>query len=237
MSLKTPDTKNKIQNRAVAIFGGTFDPVHHGHLRAAAEVSEWLKVTDFRLVPAGTPPHRQQTKASAFHRLAMLELALSPYQDLTVDDREVRREGRSYMVDTLRSVRKEVGDVPVFLCVGQDAANQLNTWQEWEQLFDLAHLVVMTRPDAKSNYPAELNAFMAARRVDRTRDLVTTPAGGVRHVEVTQLAISSTNIRNQIAEGHSPRFLLPATVLTYIEKHGLYQQSPLASTGSKDRLK
>lgn len=226
MSLKTPDTSTRIQNRAVAIFGGTFDPVHHGHLRAAAEVSEWLKVSDFRLIPVGTPPHRTKTYASAFHRLAMLELALAPYQDLTVDDREVRRGGTSYMIDTLKSVREEVGDVPVFLCVGQDAANALNTWKDWRALFDWAHLVVMTRPDSVSQYPPELAECIAQRQVSRTRDLVSSPAGGVRHVEVTQLAISSTNIRNQLAEGHSPRFLLPATVLSYIEKHQLYSARP-----------
>lgn len=236
MPLNTPSTKQKIQNRAVAVFGGTFDPVHHGHLRAAAEVSEWLKVSDFRLVPVGTPPHRAETHASAFHRLAMLELALAPYQDLTVDDREVRRAGPSYMVDTLRSIRQEVGDVPVFLCVGQDAANQLHTWKDWRQLFELAHLVVMTRPNALTNYPPELDAFIQQRSVERTRDLVTTPAGGVRHVEVTQLAISSTNIRNQVSEGHSPRFLLPATVLTYIEKHGLYRKTTAVSKAPKDRV-
>ena len=231
MSLKAPETPPRIQNRAVAIFGGTFDPVHHGHLRAAAEVSEWLKVSDFRLLPVGTPPHRTQTYASAFHRLAMLELALAPFQDLTVDDREVRRGGTSYMIDTLRSVREEVGDVPVFLCVGQDAANALNTWKEWRSLFDLAHLVIMTRPDSVSQYPPELEACITERLVERTRDLVASPAGGIRSVEVTQLAISSTNIRNQLAQSHSPRFLLPATVLSYIEKHQLYSPNgPQADT-------
>ncbi len=223
MSLKPPAQPAKIQNRAVAIFGGTFDPVHHGHLRAAAEVSEWLKVTDFRLVPVGSPPHRSRTFASAFHRLAMLELALAPYSDLAVDDREVRRGGRSFMVDTLKSVRQEVGDAPVFLCLGQDAANHLDTWREWERIFDLAHLVVMTRPDSRSSYPENLATVINDRSVTRTRDLMDSPAGGVRHVEVTQLAISSTNIREQLAQRHSPRFLLPATVLAYIEKHNLYR--------------
>lgn len=233
MSLKPASQPAKIQNRAVAIFGGTFDPVHHGHLRAAAEVSEWLKVTDFRLVPVGSPPHRSHTYASAFHRLAMLELALAPYSDLAVDDREVRRGGRSFMVDTLESVREEVQDAPVFLCLGQDAANHLNTWRAWERIFDLAHLVVMTRPDSQSSYPPELESVINERRVMRTRDLVDSPAGGVRHVEVTQLAISSTNIRTQLAQSHSPRFLLPATVLAYIEKHNLYRSPTTPADGLK----
>jgi nicotinate-nucleotide adenylyltransferase len=163
----------------------------------------------------------------------MLELALAPYSDLTVDDREVRRGGRSFMVDTLQSVRDEVQDAPVFLCLGQDAANHLNTWRDWEKIFELAHLVVMTRPDSQSSYPPELESAIGQRRVMRTRDLVDSPAGGVRHVEVTQLAISSTNIRTQLAQSHSPRFLLPATVLAYIEKHGLYGPD----TASKNEVK
>ena len=96
-----------MKNQAVAVFGGTFDPVHYGHLRAAAEVAEQLKVSDFRLLPAGQPPHREGTWADAYHRLAMLELALAPYPDLAVDDREVRRDGPSFMVDTLASIRDE----------------------------------------------------------------------------------------------------------------------------------
>lgn len=211
-----------IRNQAVAIFGGTFDPVHYGHLRAAAEISERLKVSDFRLVPAGHPPHRDGAMADSFHRLAMLELAVAPYSDLHVDEREVRREGPSYMVDTLESVRAEIGDVPLLLCVGQDAANTLNRWHRWRDLPELAHLVVMTRPRSQPRYPKLLSRVIEQRRVDRARDLMHSPAGLFCHVEVTQLAISSTDIRHQLGRGWDPRFLLPNTVLSYIRKHGLY---------------
>jgi nicotinate-nucleotide adenylyltransferase len=211
-----------MKNQAIAIFGGTFDPVHYGHLRAAAEVAEQLKVSDFRLLPAGHPPHREGTWADAYHRLAMLELALAPYPDLTVDEREVRREGPSFMVDTLTSIRAESGEAPILLCLGQDAANELNRWHHWRDLFELAQIVVMTRPRARPRYPEDLREAFTQRRVRRTRDLMDTPAGLVRHVEVTQLAISSTDIRRQLAAGRDPRFLLPSTVLAYIRKHGLY---------------
>ena len=211
-----------IRNRAVALFGGTFDPVHYGHLRAAAEISERLKVSDFRLVPAGQPPHRNGTWAEPFHRLAMLELAVAPYSDLHVDEREVRRDGPSFMVETLESVRAEIGAVPLLLCVGQDAANHLDQWHRWQDLPALAHLVVMTRPRSVPRYPAPLAELLESRRVTRARDLMRSPAGLVCHVEVTQLAISSTDIRHQLACGWDPRFLLPATVLSYIRKHGLY---------------
>lgn len=215
-------SRKRIRNRAVAIFGGTFDPVHYGHLRAAAEISERLKVSDFRLVPAGHPPHREGAWAEAFHRLAMLELAVASYSDLHVDAREVLRSGPSFMVDTLASVRAEVPGVPLLLCVGQDAANHLDRWDRWQRLLDLAHLVVMTRPRSKPAYPEELAAVLENRRVARARELMDSPAGLVCHVEVTQLAISSTDIRRQLERGWDPRFLLPATVLSYIRKHALY---------------
>ncbi len=208
--------------KASVIFGGTFDPVHYGHLRAAAEVSELLDVSDFRLLPAGQPPHRDHTGAEAYHRLAMLELALAPYPDLTVDEREVRRDGPSYMVETLLSIRREVGDAPVILCLGQDAANKLDGWYRWQELFELAHLVVMKRPRSRPRYPEAVADELRARRVRSTERLMSEPAGRVRNLEVTQLAISSTDIRNQLAAGRDPRFLLPATVLAYIRKHALY---------------
>lgn len=216
-------------NRATAIFGGTFDPVHYGHLRAAAEVSEKLVVDDFRLLPAGIPPHRDHTGAEAYHRLAMLELALAPYPDLTVDEREVRRDGPSYMVETLASIRREVGSRPIIFCLGQDAANQLSAWHRWRELLDLAHLVVMKRPRSRPKYSGEVADIMRERRVLRPSRLMEAPAGRVCHVGVTQLAISSTDIRAQLAAGRDPRFLLPSTVLAYIRKHGLYGCSESAS--------
>ena len=211
-----------MRNRAIAIFGGTFDPIHFGHLRAASEVSELLRANDFRLLPAGHPPHREGTWAEAYHRLAMLELALAPYPDLTVDEREVRRDGPSFMVETLESIRNEAGDAPILMCLGQDACNGLNRWHRWREIFDLAHLVVMTRPRSRPQYPEDLGEYIEARQVHRTRDLMDAPCGRIRHVEVTQLEISSTDIRRQLAAGRNPRFLLPDTVLAYIRKHGLY---------------
>jgi len=209
-------------NRATAIFGGTFDPVHYGHLRAAAEVCEKLAVDDFRLLPAGIPPHRDHTGAEAYHRLAMLELALAPYPDLTVDEREVRRDGPSYMVETLASIRREVGRRPIIFCLGQDAANQLSGWHRWRELLDLAHLVVMKRPRSRPKYSGDVADIMRERRVLGPSRLMEAPAGRVCQVGVTQLAISSTDIRARLAAGRDPRFLLPSTVLAYIRKHGLY---------------
>ena len=208
--------------QAIGIFGGTFDPVHYGHLRAALESMERLQLQDFRLLPAGTPPHRASTFASADHRLAMLKLALSRYPELQVDDREVRREGSSYMVDTLGEIRREEGEAPILMMIGQDAANVLDQWYDWQKLFDLAHLVIMRRPESKHIYSGALFEQVQPRLANDPDQLRKTPAGLILPLEVTQLAISSTEIRRQIHAGLSPRFLLPDSVIEYILEHGLY---------------
>ncbi len=207
---------------AIGIFGGTFDPVHFGHLRAATEAFEKLPLNEFRLLPAGAPPHRSQTWASADDRLAMLRLAVDEYDDLVVDDREVRREGFSYMVDTLAEIREEEGDAPLILMVGQDAVNQLDSWHQWRRLFDLGHLAVMRRPKSNHVYSGELFEALQPRLVDDAAALQRAPHGLVLPLEVTQLEISSTGIRTLIRDGRSPRFLLPEAVIRYIEERGLY---------------
>lgn len=207
---------------AIVLFGGTFDPVHYGHLRAATEVAEKLGVTDFRMLPAGEPPHRGGTWASARHRLAMLRRALAPYPDLAVDDREIRRAGPSYMADTLAEIRRQEPDRPILLALGQDAANHLDAWHRWQELLELAHLVVMTRPKSRPRYRPELAAVLQPRRVRRNTRLMKELSGCVRHIEITRLAIASTDIRQQIAAGRNPRFLLPETVLDYIRDEKLY---------------
>jgi len=207
---------------AVGIFGGTFDPVHYGHLRAALEAREILELAEFRLLPAGTPPHRSNTVASGLHRLAMLRLAVSEHSWFKVDDREIRREGNSYMVDTLREIREETGDSPLLLIIGQDAANALESWHQWRVLFDLAHLVIMRRPKSGLDWSGELRNQMERRMVSKPKQLREQAAGLALQLEVTQLAISSTGIRNQLLAGRSPRFLLPDAVIDYIEQNKLY---------------
>ena len=209
--------------QAIGIFGGTFDPVHYGHLRAALEAMEMLHLQDFRLLPAGTPPHRANTFASADHRLAMLKLALSLYPELQVDDREVRREGSSFMVDTLSEIRREEGDAPILMMLGQDAANVLDQWHEWHRLFDLAHLVIMRRPESKHIYSGDLFEQMQARLLNNPGQLQNSSDVMILPVEVVQLAISSTAIRRHIRDGLSSRLLLPDPVIIYILEHGLYQ--------------
>jgi nicotinate-nucleotide adenylyltransferase len=208
----------------LAIFGGTFDPVHFGHLRAAVEARESLQLAHLNLLPAGNPPHRNGTFASAADRLAMLRLAVKDYPDLPVDPREVQREGYSWMVDTLAEFRAEIGsDQPLALLLGQDAVNQLDSWKEWRRLFALAHIVIMRRPDSTHAYSAGLLAEIEPRLVSNPVALRQLPGGLVLPLEVTQLAISSTDIRQRLQHGKSCHFLLPTEVIGYIEENGLYR--------------
>ncbi len=206
-----------------AIFGGTFDPVHFGHLRAAVEARESLQLDRLNLLPAGNPPHRDGTFASAEHRLAMLRLAVKDDPDLPVDPREVLREGYSWMVDTLAEIRAESGPGrPLALLLGQDAVNQLDSWKDWRRLFELAHIVIMRRPDSPHGYSAQLMAEIEPRLVYDPAALRRQPCGRVLPLEVTQLAISSTDIRQRLQAGKSCRYLLPHEVIGYIRQHGLY---------------
>ncbi len=207
----------------LAIFGGTFDPVHFGHLRAAVEAKEILQLHSLSLLPAGNPPHRSGTFASAADRLAMLQLAVQDYPDLHVDAREVQRAGYSYMVDTLSEFRAEIGpERPLALLLGQDAVNQLDSWMQWRKLFGLAHIIVMRRPDAGHEYSAALLAEIQPRLSTQVQALQQQRSGLVLPVEVTQLAISSTDIRQRLQQRRSCRFLLPEAVNAYIRQNALY---------------
>lgn len=211
-----------LENRVIGVFGGTFDPVHYGHLRAAIEAREKLGLKDFRMLPAGTPPHRSNTFAAAEHRLAMLKLALSHQNDLTLDGREVSRGGASYMVDTLAELHLDAPGARLLLMIGQDAANSLDQWHDWRTLFELSHVVILRRPESKHVYSDALLEQVESRTVMDPAELISAPSGLVMPLEVTQLAISSTDIRRRIRLGLSPRYLLPETVISYIREHGLY---------------
>jgi nicotinate-nucleotide adenylyltransferase len=207
----------------IGLFGGTFDPVHFGHLRAACEVRETLGIDDFRLLPAAMPPHRERTWSTVTQRLEMLQLAVSGHPDLRIDERELHRSGPSWMVDTLLDIRTEEPQAPLLLIIGQDSANQLDHWHRWQQLFELAHVVVMQRPGASRDYRAVLAAEIKLREVSQSEDLAARACGAVMHLQISQQDISSTVLRRMIREGKSPRFLLPDPVLAYLYKHGLYR--------------
>jgi nicotinate-nucleotide adenylyltransferase len=208
----------------IGIYGGTFDPVHYGHLRSALEVKETLGLDEVRFLPCGVPPHRRSPEAPAHLRLRMLELALRDAEPgFRIDARELAREGPSYMMDTLISLRQEVGDRPLCLILGRDAFAGLPSWHRWRELIDQAHLIVMRRPDAAGPDSDEaLAERVRGRRVDDAGALRSRPAGFVHDVEVTQLAIAATRIRQLIRAGDNPRYLLPDSVLDLIREQKLY---------------
>ena len=211
--------------RPVGVLGGTFDPVHYGHLRPALELLETLGLGEVRFVPCRVPAHRGAPSVTAEQRLELVRLAIIGQPGFVVDDRELRRPGPSYMVDTLASLRQELGDTPLCLILGSDAFQTLMTWHRWQALTDFAHIAVMQRPGASLVLPSALEAFVATRRVDKARLLHERPAGSILLQPVTQLAISATQIRGLLARGQSVRYLLPDPVLAYLHDRSLYRPS------------
>lgn len=199
--------------RPLALFGGTFDPVHLGHLRAAWEAAEALDA-EVLMVPAGTPPHRGATVATAEQRLAMLRAALAGQDRLRADDRELHREGRSYTVDTLRELRAEQGgERPLVLLLGADAFAGLASWHQWRSLFELAHIGVMTRPGRLPDTPPELDRERERRICEAPHELGRTPYGRIAHIPVTAIDISASAVRACLMGGREPRFLVPDAML------------------------
>lgn len=195
--------------RPLAVFGGTFDPVHIGHLTVAWEAAELLDA-EVRLMPASVPPHRSAPLASSAERVAMLRAALAGQSRLVLDARELEREGPSYTIDTLRELRAEQGARPLVLLLGADAFAGLPGWHRWRELFDFAHIGVLSRPGVDALRPAELIEQVAARRVDDVAALHAVPCGKLVELAVTPLEISATRIRELLAAGRDPRYLLPA---------------------------
>lgn len=214
------------QREAIGIFGGTFDPIHFGHLRPALELYEQLNLQRMLMLPCAVPAHRPQPFATVEQRLEMLQLAIADEPRLEVDLRELKRGGTSYMVDTLHSLRREVGRRPLCLCLGLDAFLGLPGWHQWQELLDLAHIVVAHRPGwtlEMENIAPELQRLLAVHLHDGDVSQCDRSAGDILLQPVTQLAISATDIRERIASGRSARFLMPEPVWNYIQKEKLYR--------------
>jgi nicotinate-nucleotide adenylyltransferase len=207
----------------VGILGGTFNPVHYGHLRSALELVERLQLQQLRLMPCAEPPHREAPSCSAAHRAAMVKLAVAGEPRLACDTRELQRRGKSYTIDSLQELRAELGaGQSLCLVMGCDAVLGITRWHRWQELLDWAHIVVIARPGWELPGSGLVAEWLGSHRLERSQGLQQRSAGGIIIEELRPLAISSTEIRGLMQEGQSARYLLPEPVLDYIQLHSLY---------------
>lgn len=216
-------------NLNIGILGGTFDPVHFGHLRMAEELADSLDLAEVRFLPAARPPHRAEPHCAGQHRIEMVKLAITGNTRFNIDLREFERAGPSYMVDTLTSLRQALGAFqPIYLLLGADAFLGLPTWHRWQQLFELAHIAVAHRPGVTLDADnPKMSAALRAEWQQRYRNARTQGAAG--HIllrEITALDISASRIRSTLTHGRSVRYLMPETVYDYIHTHHLYEKEP-----------
>jgi nicotinate-nucleotide adenylyltransferase len=213
----------------IGVFGGTFNPIHFGHLRPALEITEALQLRKLLFIPSAVPPHREEPEVDAPLRLQMVNAAVASEPRFQVDDRELRREGPSYTVDTLESLRDEMGAEPMALLIGMDAFLGLHTWHQWQRLIDLAHLIVMQRPGVytpeqyREKMHPEVKRLVDQCAVTDVHQLQRAESGKLWFQAVTQLDISATKVRAVINSGASARYLTPDKVLDIINRHSLYR--------------
>ncbi|MGY1490309.1 nicotinate-nucleotide adenylyltransferase [Methylobacillus pratensis] len=226
----TLGTKSPAQHvPLIGIMGGTFDPIHFGHLRMAQELAEALDLAEVRFIPSATPPHRGQPMTSAKQRAEMVALAIANNPLFKLDTRELEREGYSYTIDTLQSLHEELQDkARLCLLMGMDAFTGVTSWHRWQELLQFAHVIVATRPGAvlPSGNPV-LDAFLETHVLSGAQQLPIQAEHGILMQAITALDISATKIRESLAHGRTPRYLLPDRVLEFICQHDLYSVAPM----------
>lgn len=213
-----PSTQN-----AIGILGGTFDPIHLGHLRMALELQESLNLQRIHIVPCYRPVHRKTPVASPSERLAMVQQAIRAEPALFADDREIRRQNPSYMIDTILDMREEFKQTPLCLIIGIDAFLGFPGWHRFKEILDLTHLVVAHRPQYQLPATGVIAELLAARLQQNHQFIQQNEAGGIFLMPITQLEISASDIRKQFAMGRNPRYLLPDSVYDYIKQHDIYR--------------
>ena len=211
--------------QTIGLLGGTFNPIHFGHLRMAQELADSLSLNAVKFIPSANPPHKPPPQVSAEHRAAMVQLAIAGNSQFQFDDRELSRTGASYTVDTLESLRNELGDgTSLILIMGSDAFTKFNTWHRWQEIIKLCHIALVQRPapNNKERLTKELKTFLHNHYTEHAEDLHESSAGLVTMQAITPLEISSTAIRQALQLKHSARYLMPENVLDYIAVNQLY---------------
>ena len=215
-------------HQPIGVLGGTFDPIHHGHLRLALELHASLNLSRVHMVPCFRPVHRKLPVASPDERLAMVKCAIQDEEALIADDREIRRQNPSYMIDTLLDMRKELPGSPLCLMVGIDAFLGLPSWHRWKEILEQAHIIVAHRPQYQLPASGVIADLLKARMQDNQAYIHEHQAGGILLRPITQLEISASDIRKQFAMGLNPRYLLPDRVYDYIKQQGTYSISRIS---------
>lgn len=217
--------------RLVGIFGGTFNPIHYGHLRMAQELADALTMDEVKFIPSANPPHKDDVTISAEHRAAMVQAAIADNPLFTLDKLELNRNGASYTIDTLISLRESLGKgTALCLMMGSDVFIKLNTWHRWQELLAYAHIVLVQRPppsqlqaQPQEKLPSELEELLRDHYTERHADLKDQKSGFILMQKVTAQDISATQIRSLLENGKSTRYLLSKDVIAYIQKQKLYE--------------
>lgn len=212
---------------AIGILGGTFNPIHFGHLRMGEELAESLHLKEVRFIPSANPPHKTAPSVAAEHRAAMVQLAINDNPKFKFDDRELHRTGASYTIDTLLSLRDELGThTSILLFMGNDAFTKFNTWHRWQEILTQCHICLVARPynalQKPENLSKLLESYLQQHYTENAEDLLTESCGLITMQKTTALDISSTAIRDALHHQHSARYLVPDGVLEYIDRHQLY---------------
>ncbi|MGY8870642.1 MAG: nicotinate-nucleotide adenylyltransferase [Pseudomonadales bacterium] len=214
---------SKPMTAAHVFMGGTFDPIHYGHLRTALEIQQWLRVESVHLMPASVPVHRQEPGSTALARLAMVEEAIAGESALRCDSREILSDQPSYTIYTLEALRKELGlETPVCMVMGMDSFLSLDQWFRFDEYLSFCHIIVAARPGYRFEPNQRLKHLLQGHQVDTKNDILNKSSGSILIHELTPLSISATYIRELMANGESPRYLLPDSVWHYIQKNKLY---------------
>ena len=209
--------------KPVGLLGGSFDPVHFGHLRLAMECLQTIRLSKIIFMPLNSPPHRGDLTANPHQRIEMLKLAMNKIENLEVSDIEIIRAGTSYTIDTLGELQKIYINQPICLILGMDAFQNLHTWKDWGHIPDYAHIIIADRPDTKLMLNNEkIDTFYKSRLTSRTEELHTSLAGKIIKLEMPVMEISSSNIRSLLINNKHVNFLTPDTVLSYIKQEKIY---------------
>lgn len=214
-------------SRLHVLFGGTFDPIHYGHLRSTQAVARQINVDHITLLPNGIPAHRPQPAASAAQRLAMIKLAVAGLPLYQIDERELQRSCPSRTINTLTELRAERGRQPIAFIIGQDALVTLHQWHRWQELLTLCHLLVCKRPGYAEKRLVNRQQRWLNRHLTLDSSLLhRQPAGQVFITATPQLAVSATEIRQRCLQGKNVDQLVPPAVADYIRQNALYGLSP-----------